>query len=102
MTAGGTRQVGNGEQANSDADMEGIMERCCRLLPALREAEVVKAWAGLRPGRPCVRLDAEVVRSPETGREMRVVHCYGHGGSGVTLAWGCAADIVGHVEEMLC
>jgi D-amino-acid oxidase len=23
-----------------------------------------------------------------------VVTCYGHGGAGVTLSWGCAADVV--------
>jgi D-amino-acid oxidase len=22
-----------------------------------------------------------------------VVSCYGHGGAGVTLSWGCAADV---------
>jgi D-amino-acid oxidase len=26
-----------------------------------------------------------------------VVACYGHGGAGVTLSWGCAADVVGLV-----
>jgi D-amino-acid oxidase len=25
---------------------------------------------------------------------LRVVHCYGHGGSGLTLAWGTAGDAV--------
>ena len=37
----------------------------------------------VRPVRPEVRLE----------REGRVVHCYGHGGSGVTLAWGCADEV---------
>jgi D-amino-acid oxidase len=26
-----------------------------------------------------------------------VVPCYGHGGAGVTLSWGCAADVAGLV-----
>jgi D-amino-acid oxidase len=43
---------------------------------------------GLRPARPAVRLEAE----PRAGGT--VVHCYGHGGAGVTLAWGCAEDVV--------
>jgi D-amino-acid oxidase len=35
-----------------------------------------------------VRLEAE-----ERGAGT-VVHCYGHGGAGVTLAWGCAEEVV--------
>ena len=27
-------------------------------------------------------------------REGHVVHCYGHGGAGVTLSWGCADEVV--------
>jgi D-amino-acid oxidase len=38
---------------------------------------------GLRPVRPTVRLEAE----------GHVVHCYGHGGAGVTLAWGCGLEV---------
>jgi D-amino-acid oxidase len=28
-----------------------------------------------------------------------VICCYGHGGAGVTLSWGCAADVVGLVPR---
>jgi len=27
-------------------------------------------------------------------REGRVIHNYGHGGTGVGLSWGCASDVV--------
>jgi D-amino-acid oxidase len=27
-------------------------------------------------------------------REGDVVHCYGQGGAGVTLSWGCADEVV--------
>jgi hypothetical protein len=31
-----------------------------------------------------------------------VVHCYGHGGSGITLAMGCAHDVAtNHVMSLL-
>ena len=30
-----------------------------------------------------------------------VVHCYGHGGAGVTLAWGCADEVVRLVTRAL-
>jgi D-amino-acid oxidase len=48
---------------------------------------VVSRAVGLRPARPVVRLD----RSDHGGRD--VISCYGHGGSGVTLSWGCAEDV---------
>lgn len=51
---------------------------------------------GLRPGRAPLRLETEEVAS------VPVVHCYGHGGSGITLAMGCAADVVdNHVVPRL-
>jgi D-amino-acid oxidase len=58
-------------------------------VPALRGARVVGEAVGLRPARPAVRLETEA-RPRGT-----VVHCYGHGGAGVTLAWGCAEEVVG-------
>jgi D-amino-acid oxidase len=47
---------------------------------------------GLRPSRNSgVRLEAEP--------DGRIVHYYGHGGSGVTFSWGCAEEVVARVVE---
>ncbi|MGY1829269.1 FAD-dependent oxidoreductase [Geodermatophilus sp. SYSU D01180] len=64
-----------------------ILERACALVPALRGQPVLSRAVGLRPGRSAVRLERLAVG----GRP--VVACYGHGGAGVTLSWGCAADV---------
>jgi D-amino-acid oxidase len=76
---------------------ERILQRCRRIEPRLREAEVIETITGLRPDRPSVRLEAEPLGP------ARCIHNYGHGGNGVTLSWGCAHDVVrlvssGHVE----
>jgi D-amino-acid oxidase len=67
---------------------QAILERARRLEPALANATVLGAAVGLRPSRPAIRLEREVL--PD-GR--RVVHNYGHGGHGFSLAWGCAAAV---------
>ena len=69
-----------------------MIARARELVPAIRRAKVIGTRVGLRPARPQVRLEAEEREG------QRVVHCYGHGGAGVTLSWGCAgevADLVG-------
>jgi len=50
----------------------------------LRHGRVLSERAGLRPCRPTVRLE----------REGRLIHNYGHGGAGYTLAHGCAEEVV--------
>ena len=61
-----------------------ILARGARLVPELRAARVLRHKVGLRPVRPAVRLE----------RVGDVVHCYGHGGAGVTLSWGVADEVV--------
>jgi D-amino-acid oxidase len=67
-----------------------MLRRCEEFMPVLRRAEIdvfEPVRAGLRPYR---RQNVRVEIEPGT----RIVHNYGHGGSGVTLSWGCAAEVV--------
>jgi D-amino-acid oxidase len=89
IVLGGTAQDGDWNLHPDPEDERAILERCRRLEPALAEVEIVSREVGLRPGRPSVRLEAEPL-----SERCSVVHDYGHGGSGVTLSWGCAAEVV--------
>jgi D-amino-acid oxidase len=65
-----------------------MLARCREFLPVLESAEIdagEPVRVGLRPfRRGNVRLELE----PGT----RIIHNYGHGGSGVTFSWGCALE----------
>jgi D-amino-acid oxidase len=52
-------------------------------------AEILGTAVGLRPVRSAVRLEAERIAP-----DHLLLHNYGHGGAGVTLSWGCAAEVV--------
>jgi D-amino-acid oxidase len=91
VVCGGTAVEG-ATGTEPDPEVEAaILERACALVPELRGQPVLSRAVGLRPGRPTVRLE----RLDVAGRP--VVACYGHGGAGVTLSWGCAADVAGLV-----
>ncbi|MEV0914838.1 FAD-dependent oxidoreductase [Streptomyces sp. NPDC049967] len=63
-----------------------IVARCARVRPEIAGARVIGHRVGLRPARDAgVRIEAEPL--PGGGR---LVHNYGHGGAGVTVALGCA------------
>jgi D-amino-acid oxidase len=84
IVVGGTDVEGKWSRTPSPEVAASILRRALRLVPALAGAEVLGHRVGLRPARPEVRL----------GRVGDVVHCYGHGGAGVTLSWGCADEVV--------
>jgi D-amino-acid oxidase len=77
--------------------IRAIHRRCVELLPARRDAELDAAEpvrVGLRPYR---RRNVRPEREPGS----RIVHNYGHGGSGVTFSWGCALEAPGLVARLL-
>ena len=88
VVLGGTREPGNERIEPDPETAREIVRRCSLLEPRVAAARIVSHAVGLRPGRPTVRLEAE---RPGPGRLL--VHDYGHGGSGVTLSWGCAEDV---------
>jgi D-amino-acid oxidase len=84
VVVGGTAIEGEWSRTPSPATAAEILARGARLVPELRHSRVLRHQVGLRPVRPAVRLE----------RVGDVVHCYGHGGAGVTLSWGVADEVV--------
>ncbi len=84
VVVGGTDVEGEWSRTPSEDVTAQILSRATHLVPALAQARVLRTRVGLRPARPEVRVE----------RVGRVIHCYGHGGSGVTLSWGTAAEVV--------
>jgi D-amino-acid oxidase len=84
---GGTAEEGAWDTEPDPETAAGILRRCAALEPSLAGIEVLGHKVGLRPGRPEIRLERE-----DAARGQPLVHNYGHGGSGVTLSWGCAEE----------
>lgn len=85
---GGTAQEGDWSREVSEQDTDTILKRCTELVPQIAQCEVLETKVGLRAGRPEVRLELEL---PEP--DQPVIHNYGHGGGGYTVAWGCADEV---------
>ncbi|GFN95184.1 D-aspartate oxidase [Plakobranchus ocellatus] len=99
VTVGGTAQVGDWNRQPDSQDAARIWENAVEFLPALRQATPLKSWAGLRPSRESPRLECQPMKV--LGRTIKVIHNYGHGGSGVTMHWGCALEVARMVLEAL-
>jgi D-amino-acid oxidase len=90
VVLGGTASESWDERPDEESARR-ILARCASVEPALRHARVLRHAVGLRPGRPMVRVEREHAAGGA------VIHNYGHGGSGVTVCWGCAEEVLGLV-----
>src|SRR5262249_35276492 len=82
---------------NNYEPIRNMYRRCVQFMPLLERATIIDAEpvrVGLRPfRRGNVRLEHE--------SGTRIIHNYGHGGSGVTFSWGCALEVADRVEELV-
>lgn len=88
IVCGGVAEAGSWDGEPDPGTERAILARCVALVPALAGLPVVSRGVGLRPARGSIRLEAV------DGYGVPVLACYGHGGAGVTLSWGCAEAVV--------
>lgn len=81
-----------------------MRSRCEAFLPDLKRARLDSDYPlaqGLRPFRSKnIRVERELRRTHD-GQISRIVHSYGHGGSGWSLAFGCAGDVKSLLQEAM-
>jgi len=90
---GGTNELSDNRNVDP-ATSARILAECSRVLN-IKKPKVLDERVGLRPFRKSgVRVERDRLRD---GRA--VIHNYGHGGSGFTLSWGCARQVLGMAKN---
>jgi len=88
---GGTAVPHDDSEEEHTAVTERIRELCQEKQPELKALPILEVKVGLRPGRKSIRLEKQPGRN--------IIHNYGHGGSGYTVSWGCAKEVVQIIEQ---
>ena len=91
---GGTTQVNDWNLEIDPQDTQDILRKAAELSLVFNKVEIIGESVGLRPARDEIRLELE-----KFGAKF-VVHNYGHGGSGFTLSWGCAQDVLEIIKRL--
>lgn len=98
IVLGGTYEENNYSTEIDPQETQAILHRCAKLAPEfanIAPGDILSVVCGLRPVRSTVRVEAERVAP-----DRLLIHNYGHGGAGITLSWGCAAEVVEMVTKM--
>lgn len=92
VVLGGLAAAGDWNRQPDPTIAAAILTRCAEVDPRLRDAQAIEHRVGLRPTRPQIRVEKQHING------TTVIHNYGHGGAGVTLSWGCAAEVAKLIE----
>ena len=96
VVLGSTYLEHDGDREEREETTTSIIARCAEFNPELASAPILSVVVCIRPGRKeGVRLDRTLVAD-----EFHVISNYGHGGAGISLAWGCAGDVVCLAQEV--
>ncbi len=90
IIVGGTYEENIFTETTEENVLEKILQNSYKVFPSLKNQKLLGSWAGLRP----YRLEVRVERESGTN----IIHNYGHGGSGFTLAFGSAGVVKKIIE----
>ena len=85
---GGTNDISDDRRPDPDTTA-AIVAECSRILN-IAPPPITKERVGLRP----FRRSGICLRADRLADGRTVIHNYGHGGSGFTLSWGCAEEVL--------
>jgi len=89
---GGTFEENESEITTEPETLRRLHQQAIAIFPQLKKTTIKGSWAGLRPFRDVIRVEREANR--------HIIHNYGHGGSGFTVAWGCAEEVLSLVNAL--
>ena len=92
IIVGGTYETGVETEDTDEDTIIRLLGNAVEVMPQLAKSSYKGSWAGLRPYRDAVRVEHEA--------GTNIIHNYGHGGSGFTLAFGCAATVAALLSKI--
>ena len=90
LVVGGTYLEGDAEENVRREERERLIKNAWTLGINTENVEPKDEWVGFRPSRPTTRLEVDESVGKNSG--IKVVHNYGHGGSGWTVYVGAAME----------
>jgi D-amino-acid oxidase len=84
---GGTARRAAVASALTELEKDEMLDRATKLSPSIRGLPVLERKLGSRPMRASIRVECD-------SKLSRVIHNYGHGGSGFTVSWGCSQRVL--------
>ncbi|MCE9594738.1 MAG: FAD-binding oxidoreductase [Planctomycetes bacterium] len=109
LVVGGTFDEVREREGTDETSLRAVVERARNLLrldghPRWRElaTTILQARAARRPARGVANVFEDIrLEVEDVGPDRRIVHHYGHGRMGVTIAWATAAEAADACERAL-